>query len=116
MAEEKKETIFNSSKCLKFKLDSLSNTLMGAVPSALNGLSEKIKEARVDKVLTKAFGEIDKLAGNALQNFKDLASGKLPEIDLPNINNLTSSLFSNIQSLKDQQLFKEFNNLAGVLR
>ena len=114
MAEEKKDTIFNSSKCLKFKIDSLASTVAGIVPSAMEGLAQGIKEAKIGEALTKAAGDINALATNALQNFKDIASGKLPEIELPNLEKLTSSLFNKIDS-ETQALFNEFNSLANAI-
>jgi flagellar biosynthesis/type III secretory pathway chaperone len=114
MAEEKKDTIFNSAKCLKFKINSLSSTLMNAVPTALDGLAQTAKNFKINETLNAAAGAIGDLATNAVQNFKDIASGKLPEIALSNLDDLTSSLFAKLDQEKIKQL-NEFNELASIL-
>ena len=87
---------------------------MGAIPSAISALPDLAKEVKIGEVLGKAADQITDLANNAVQNFKDLASGKLPKIDIPNLGDLTSSLFAKIDPAK-LDLVKEFNSLADTI-
>ena len=81
MAEKEKS---KSSECdsLLTVIDPLADKLGVLLPSKLSGLSEAIKLDTISSALSAATLDVTGLVDNAVDNFKDKLSGKLPELKI----------------------------------
>lgn len=69
--------------CKKFNIDPLSQELKGAIPSAFTGIPEKIKTFDINQTFNTALPDIQSKVANAVDNFKNIKTGSLPSLNLP---------------------------------
>jgi hypothetical protein len=83
---------------ISFNSDPLSTELKKISPSVIQGKSPKIKTAEIDNIIDKSTPQIKDKVTNSIENFKNIKTGVLPEIEIPNldINAYTEPLNSEI--------------------
>ncbi len=70
---------------ISFNSDSLSTGLKKVNPSALKDMSPKAKSVNINSAISSVTSQIKEKVGNAVNNFKDLKTGALPEVNIPKI-------------------------------
>jgi len=70
---------------ISFNSDSLSTGLKKVNPSSFKGLSSKIKTFNINSAISDVTSLVKDKVSNAVNNFKNLKTGVLPEIKIPKI-------------------------------
>ncbi len=94
-------------------VDELSSRLKGAIPSFNQGLVPKVKEFNIKAAFTSATENIKGLVGNLVNNFTDISIGKLPELNLADID--PSKIISSISS-KTSSALKDLGGVNSILK
>ena len=109
--------------CKKFNIDPLSKELKGAIPSAFTGVSDKIKNFNINKTFDITLPDIRGKVASAVDNFKNIKTGSLPELNLPEfdpagffekIDEKVDSALSSLTSIKGK-LIAEKNKAKAIL-
>jgi len=109
--------------CKKFNIDPLSQELKGAIPSAFTGIPDKIKNFNINKTFDVALPDIRGKVASAVDNFKNIKTGSLPELNLPEfdpagffekIDEKVDSALSSLTSIKGK-LIAEKNKAKAIL-
>lgn len=115
---------------ISFKTDSLSTQLRKVNPSAVEFKTPKIKTSEINNAIDASVPEIKSKVTGAVNNFKDIKTGAIPELNVPSIDptayfepidvDVESSIASlgdiqnklNVDSLKKQDLLNnQFNGI-----
>ncbi len=115
---------------ISFNSDSLSTGLKKVNPSSLKGLSPKIKTFNINSAISDVTSLIKDKVSSAVNNFKNIKTGAIPELNIPSIDptayfepiniDVEASIASlgdiqnklNIDSLKKQDLLNnQFNGI-----
>ena len=99
-------------ECKKIPIDDLASKLKGAVPSNLSGLPTIQKEFDIKQAFDNTAAKIGEMVSNAVDNFKNIVTGGLPELNLPEID--PSKIFDKIDSGLESTL-SEFNSIKQSL-
>jgi len=92
---------------ISFNSDSLSTNLKSISPSVIQSKSPKIKISDITGTIDKSIPQIKDKVSNAVENFKNIKTGALPEIQVPNLDTsayteqLTSKVKTSLVSLDD---------------
>lgn len=70
---------------VSFNSDPLSTELKKISPSVIQGKSPKIKTSEINNVIDQSSPAIKGKVTNSVENFKNIKTGVLPEIDIPNL-------------------------------
>jgi len=70
---------------LSFNSDSLSTNLKSISPSAIQGKSPKLKIAEITDTVGQSIPQIKSKVTNAVENFKNIKTGALPELQIPDV-------------------------------
>jgi len=70
---------------ISFNSDSLSTGLKKVNPSSFKGVSPKIKTFNINSAISDVTSLVKDKVSNAVNNFKNLKTGTLPEINIPKI-------------------------------
>jgi len=109
--------------CKKFNIDPLSKELKGAIPSAFTGIPDKIKNFNINNTFDIALPDIRGKVASAVDNFKNIKTGSLPELNLPEfdpagffekIDEKVDSALSSLTSIKGK-LIAEKNKAKAIL-
>lgn len=115
---------------ISFNSDSLSTGLKKVNPSSFKGLSSKIKTFNINSAISDVTSLIKDKVSSAVNNFKNIKTGAIPELNIPSIDptayfepiniDVEASIASlgdiqnklNIDSLKKQDLLNnQFNGI-----
>lgn len=94
---------------LSFNSDSLSTNLKSISPSAIQGKSPKIKVTEITGTINESISQIKSKVTNAVENFKNIKTGALPEIQIPDLDaiaytdQMSSEVKSSLVSLGDMR-------------
>ena len=99
-------------ECKKIPIDDIASKLKGAIPSNLSGLPDIQKEFDIKQAFDNTAAKIGSLVGNAVDNFKNILTGGLPELNLPEID--PSKIFDKIDAGIEDSL-SQFNSLKASL-
>jgi len=94
---------------LSFNSDSLSTNLKSISPSAIQGKSPKIKVTEITGTINESTSQIKSKVTNAVENFKNIKTGALPEIQIPDLDaiaytdQMSSEVKSSLVSLGDMR-------------
>ena len=75
--------------CNTLPVDDIASKLTGALPSQISGLPTDLKDSKVDEVVASLTPDMESLVSNAVDNYKDAQTGRLPE--MPDIGNIQSA-------------------------
>ena len=70
---------------ISFNSDSLSTGLKKVNPSSLKGISPKIKNLNINSAISGVTSLIKDKVSSAVNNFKNIKTGAIPEINIPKI-------------------------------
>jgi hypothetical protein len=98
--------------CKKFNIDPLSQKLKGAIPSAFNSVSEKVKAFNINDTFNNALPDIKSKVASAIDNFKNIKTGSLPAFNLPEFD--PAGFFEKIDKQVDAAL-TSFTGIRGKL-
>ena len=93
-------------------IDETASKLKGAIPSNLKDLSPANKLTSVSSALNSAKSNIQDIASNAVENFKKIKTGELPQLNKPEID--PTKIFNKIDDAKSSALNK-FNDIKSQL-
>lgn len=96
--------------CKKFKIDDLSQQLGGALPTSLASLPKGQKQFAIDEAFSNALSNITSTVANAVDNFKNIVTGGLPEFNKPEID--PTKVFDKITS-EVSSTISEFQGLRA---
>jgi hypothetical protein len=88
--------------CKSFNIDQLTGKLKGVNPVNFDGASTKIKSFQIDATFNNALPDINSKVSNAIENFKNISTGSLPTLNIPNID--PTAFFEKIDSKVDAAL------------
>lgn len=88
--------------CKSFNIDQLTGKLKGVNPVNFDGVSNKIKNFQIDATFNNALPDINSKVSNAIENFKNISTGSLPTLNIPNID--PTAFFEKIDSKVDAAL------------
>ena len=88
--------------CKSFNIDQLTGKLKGVTPVNFDGASTKIKSFQIDATFNNALPDINSKVSNAIENFKNISTGSLPTLNIPNID--PTAFFEKIDSKVDAAL------------
>jgi len=96
--------------CIKFNIDKLAGKLINATATELEKLAAKAaKELQIVETFAQAANDIKNLANNAVENFKKITTG-----ELPNLSDIADQAFSKITNELDRAL-NDVENLAKII-
>ena len=88
--------------CKSFNIDQLTGKLKGVNTVNFDGVSNKIKNFQIDATFNNALPDINSKVSNAIENFKNISTGSLPTLNIPNID--PTAFFEKIDSKVDAAL------------
>ncbi len=94
---------------LSFNSDSLSTNLKSISPSAIQRKSPKIKITEITGTIDESIPQIKSKVTNAVENFKNIKTGALPEIQIPDLDaiaytdQMSSEVKGSLASLGDMR-------------
>lgn len=97
---------------LSFNSDSLSTNLKSISPSAIQGKSPKIKIAEITDTVGQSISQIKSKVTNAVENFKNIKTGALPEIEIPDLDAIA---YTDQMSSEVQGSLKSLGSIRGKL-
>jgi hypothetical protein len=100
--------------CKKFSIDQLTDKLTGVNPVNFNDVSDKIKNFQIDTTFNAALPDINSKVSNAIDNFKNISTGSLPTLNIPDLD--PTAFFEKIDKKIDAALtsFKDVRNKLNV--
>ena len=107
--------------CKSFNIDQLTGKLKGVNPVNFDGVSNKIKNFQIDATFNNALSDINSKVSNAIENFKNISTGSLPTLNIPNIDptaffeKIDSKIDAALISLKDVRGKLNVENLKAQL-
>jgi len=107
--------------CKSFNIDQLTGKLKGVNPVNFDGVSNKIKNFQIDATFNNALSDINSKVSNAIENFKNISTGSLPTLNIPNIDptaffeKIDSKVDAALTSLKDVRSKLNIENLKAQL-
>lgn len=107
--------------CKSFNIDQLTGKLKGVNPVNFDGVSNKIKNFQIDATFNNALPDINSKISNAIENFKNISTGSLPTLNIPNIDptaffeKIDSKVDAALTSLKDVRGKLNIENLKAQL-
>lgn len=107
--------------CKSFNIDQLTGKLKGVNPVNFDGVSNKIKNFQIDATFNNALPDINSKVSNAIENFKNISTGSLPTLNIPNIDptaffeKIDSKVDAALTSLKDVRSKLNIENLKAQL-
>jgi hypothetical protein len=93
-------------------IDDVASKLQGAIPTNLSGIPPIQKEFDIKQAFDNTAGKIGDMVSNAVDNFKNIATGGLPELNLPTID--PSKIFDKIDAQLEASL-GQFNSIKDSL-
>ena len=98
--------------CKNIIIDKVSADFKAVIPSGFDGMSDKIKSLTINNTLKGAAPDINGMVGNAVSNFKGMATGKIPSLKFPDLD--PASFFEDIQGELEDTL-SQFKGLRSMI-
>jgi len=93
---------------IELSTDSLTSKLKAAIPSKIGSLPKAIKNFDINSAIDGAIGDLKTNVANAVGNFKNILTGAIPKIEIPNLD--PAALFGNI----NKELSEALTAFSGV--
>ena len=107
--------------CKSFNIDQLAGKLKEVNPVNFDEISDKAKKFQIDTTFDNALPDINSKVSNAIENFKNISTGSLPTLNIPDIDptaffeKIDNKVDAALTSLKDVRGKLNIENLKGQL-
>ena len=107
--------------CKSFNIDQLTGKLKEVNPVNFDDVSNKVKNFQIDTTFDNALSDINSKVSNAIENFKNISTGSLPTLNIPNLDpaaffeKIDNKVDAALTSLKDVRSKLNIENLKGQL-
>ena len=71
--------------CKSFNIDQLTGKLKEVNPVNFDDISNKVKNFQIDTTFDNALPDINSKVSNAIENFKNISTGSLPTLNIPDL-------------------------------
>ena len=107
--------------CKSFNIDQLTGKLKEVNPVNFDEVSNKAKNFQIDTTFDNALPDINSKVSNAIENFKNISTGSLPTLNIPDLDpaaffeKIDNKVDAVLTSLKDVRSKLNIENLKGQL-
>lgn len=107
--------------CKSFNIDQLTGKLKEVNPVNFDEVSNKAKNFQIDTTFDNALPDINSKVSNAIENFKNISTGSLPTLNIPDLDpaaffeKIDNKVDAALTSLKDVRSKLNIENLKGQL-
>jgi|GEM_PF-6448235 len=107
--------------CKSFNIDQLTGKLKEVNPVNFDDISNKVKNFQIDTTFDNALPDINSKVSNAIENFKNISTGSLPTLNIPDLDpaaffeKIDNKVDAALTSLKDVRSKLNIENLKGQL-
>ncbi len=107
--------------CKSFNIDQLTGKLKEVNPVNFDEVSNKVKNFQIDTTFNNALPDINSKVSNAIENFKNISTGSLPTLNIPDLDpaaffeKIDNKVDAALTSLKDVRSKLNIENLKGQL-
>lgn len=98
--------------CKSFNIDQLTGKLKEVNPVNFDDVANKVKNFQIDTTFDNALPDINSKVSNAIENFKNISTGSLPALNIPDLD--PAAFFEKIDNKIDAAL-TSFNDVRNKL-